>query len=207
MDLVLDYADEYLLDATYAYFLPAPDASGSKLAANATLAAGAAATRAASTWARDYIVRQTVSLFVLSAVAALFLYFLLSSLSYFILYDKRLEHHPRFLKRQKYQEIMCSVLSVPAMDVLTLPWFLGEVRGHSLLYTEVSERGWAYLIFSALWFLVFTDFLIYWIHRIEHHPSIYKYIHKPHHKWIIPTPFAALAFHPLDGYAQSLPYQ
>lgn len=28
-----------------------------------------------------------------------------------------------------------------------------------------------------------------------------------HHAWLVPTPFAALAFHPLDGYAQSLPYQ
>lgn len=41
----------------------------------------------------------------------------------------------------------------------------------------------------------------------EHHPSIYKFVHKPHHKWIVPTPYAALAFHPVDGYAQSLPYQ
>jgi len=39
-----------------------------------------------------------------------------------------------------------------------------------------------------------------------HHPLIYKYIHKPHHKWLIPTPFASHAFHPLDGYLQSVPY-
>lgn len=44
------------------------------------------------------------------------------------------------------------------------------------------------------------------MHRYEHHPLIYKRIHKPHHRWIIPTPFASHAFHPLDGYAQSLPY-
>lgn len=58
---------------------------------------------------------------------------------------------------------------------------------------------------------------------------IYKHIHKPHHKWIsewsfpclptltivmltrvdnflVPTPFASHAFHPVDGYAQSIPY-
>lgn len=72
-------------------------------------------------------------------------------------------------------------------------------------------------------FLLFTDYCIYWIHRLEHHPSIYKHIHKPHHKWIsefrsffretwvnllplVPTPWAAYAFHPLDGYIQSVPY-
>lgn len=33
-------------------------------------------------------------------------------------------------------------------------------------------------------FLVFTDFCIYWIHRWEHHPICYKWLHKPHHKWL-----------------------
>ena len=33
-------------------------------------------------------------------------------------------------------------------------------------------------------FLVFTDYCVYWIHRLEHHPAVYKYVHKPHHKWL-----------------------
>ena len=53
---------------------------------------------------------------------------------------------------------------------------------------------------------MFTDFGIYWIHRWEHNPMWYKWLHKPHHKWIVPTPFASYAFHPLDGYFQSIPY-
>lgn len=35
---------------------------------------------------------------------------------------------------------------------------------------------------------------------------VYKTLHKPHHKWIMPTPYASHAFHPLDGFAQSVPY-
>lgn len=76
--------------------------------------------------------------------------------------------------------------------------------------------------------MVFTDYCIYWVHRWEHHPICYKWLHKPHHKWLstsyfcymnlinrladplisnsVPSPFASHAFHPLDGYAQSLPY-
>ncbi|KNZ53924.1 C-5 sterol desaturase [Puccinia sorghi] len=46
----------------------------------------------------------------------------------------------------------------------------------------------------------------YLIHRFEHHPIVYKHIHKTHHKWVIPTPFASYAFHPLDGFLQSVPY-
>lgn len=39
-----------------------------------------------------------------------------------------------------------------------------------------------------------------------HIPFIYKRIHKPHHRWLVPSPFASHAFHPIDGFAQSSPY-
>lgn len=71
-------------------------------------------------------------------------------------------------------------------------------------------------------YLLFTDYCIYWIHRSLHLPLFYKYLHKPHHKWlstffdslplwrqlnwVVPTPFASHAFHPMDGFLQSLPY-
>ena len=174
--------------------------------ANSTGALGVEAGRAVSRLARDHIGRQCMSLMIVALVAAIFLYFTFCSLSYFFVYDRRLEHHPRFLKNQIRQEIISSLIAAPVIDLMTLPWFLGEVRGYSKLYNDVGDYGWGYFVFSAVWFLVFTDFLIYWIHRIEHHPAIYKYVHKPHHKWIVPTPYAALAFHPVDGYAQSLPY-
>ncbi|KAL1409766.1 c-5 sterol desaturase [Vanrija albida] len=202
MDLVLQYSDEYVFDAAYAYLLPKPGQLSS--AANATVAGETLAT--ASLLARDNIYRQCLSLWAIAVAGGLIVYFIFCSLSYFFLYDRRLEHHPRFLKNQVRQEIMSSLLAGPTIGVLTVPWFLGEVRGKSVLYENIDDYGWGYFVFSAVWFLVCTDFLIYWIHRLEHHPSIYKYIHKPHHKWIVPTPYAALAFHPLDGYAQSLPY-
>ncbi len=49
---------------------------------------------------------------------------------------------------------------------------------------------------STLLFMIWNDFAIYWIHRPQHHPSVYKYIHKPYHKWdrfaprASPGPFA-----------------
>lgn len=48
--------------------------------------------------------------------------------------------------------------------------------------------------------------MIYFVHRWLHWPAVYKRLHKPHHKWVIPTPFASHAFNPFDGYLQSIPY-
>jgi Delta7-sterol 5-desaturase len=102
--------------------------------------------------------------------------------------------HPRFLKDQVRKEIMFSLDAFPLLDLLTLPWFVGDVRGHSMLYNTIAEgpfgastsawKPWAYMFFSAGLFLWFTDMCIYWIHRWLHLPVFYKRLHKPHHKWI-----------------------
>ncbi|KAH9936051.1 fatty acid hydroxylase [Amylocystis lapponica] len=165
-----------------------------------------AASALVSAWPRDYIPRQLISLFVLTLIGIHFLYFSVAGLSYKYIFNHDMMKHPRFLKNQVKQEIQLSLKAFPAMTIFTLPWFQGEVMGHSYLYDDISEYGWAYFVFSIGWFLLFTDFCIYWVHRWEHHPACYKWLHKPHHKWIIPSPFASHAFHPLDGYFQSIPY-
>jgi Delta7-sterol 5-desaturase len=115
--------------------------------------------------------------------------------------------HPKFLKNQIRKEMRQANISMPGMSILTAICFLAEVQGWAKLYDSPDEAPfWLYNFIQFPLFLVFTDFFIYWIHRGLHHPAIYKHLHKPHHKWIVPTPFASHAFHPLDGFAQSIPY-
>lgn len=93
------------------------------------------------------------------------------------------------------------------MAIFTVPFFVGEVRGYAKLYDDPADAPfWLYNLVQFPLFITFTDFFIYWIHRGLHHPRVYKTLHKPHHKWIMPTPYASHAFHPLDGFAQSVPY-
>jgi len=93
------------------------------------------------------------------------------------------------------------------MAIFTAPVFLAEVLGYAKLYDSPSDAPFSlYNIIQFPFFILFTDFFIYWIHRGLHHPLVYKRLHKPHHKWIMPTPYASHAFHPLDGFAQSIPY-
>ncbi|RYP07424.1 hypothetical protein DL765_009171 [Monosporascus sp. GIB2] len=211
MDIALELLDPLILDKAYAWALPYPGASLSNSSYSDPSAADTART---SLWPRDNIYRQIISILVITQLGATFLYLIFSALSYYFIFDRRLEYHPRFLKNQVRQEIKSSLSAVPGINILTLPFFLAEVRGKSLLYSKVSDYGWPWLLISSILYMAFNDIGIYWIHRLEHHPSVYKYIHKPHHKWIganaddmiVPTPWAALAFHPLDGYVQSLPY-
>jgi lathosterol oxidase len=191
MDTALEILDPLVFDKAYAYFLPARTVHPNGTAHGA-LGLGrfsssdfaAASDSHGSAWARDNILRQCISIMVITQIGATSLYWIFSALSYYFIFDRRLEYHPRFLKNQVRQEIISSMKAVPWINVLTLPFFLAEVRGYSFLYTNVDEYGWAWMGISTVLFMIWNDFLIYWIHRLEHHPSVYKYIHKPHHKWI-----------------------
>ena len=57
------------------------------------------------------------------------------------------------------------------MGFFTALLFVAEVRGYSRLYDHSAleqHGGWGFLASSAVLFLLFTDGLIYWIHRGLH---------------------------------------
>jgi lathosterol oxidase len=135
------------------------------------------------------------------------LYFVFATLSYLYIFDHGTFNHPKYLKNQISLEIKQTMLSMPGMAILTAACFWYEIRGHSKLYDSVAEGPGLWYSFAQFpLFVLFSDPLIYFIHRGLHHQVLYKRLHKPHHKWIMPTPFASHAFHPVDGFAQSIPY-
>lgn len=160
-----------------------------------------------TSWPEDYLLRQALTLFVIFTLGGWMMYLSSATLSFFVLFDHRLMKHPQFLQNQVRLELVYAVKSIPFMSLLTVPIMLLEVRGYSKLYMGLSSgKDWAFVGLSVVAFLMFTDCLIYWIHRGLHHRLLYKYIHKDHHRWKVPSPFASHAFHPVDGWAQALPY-
>ena len=142
MDLALELADEYLLDSVWARLLPAPGTLQDFSATNVT------SSTIESAWPRDYFPRQLASLTVMTLVGIHLLYFIFASFSYYFIFNHDMMRHPRFLKNQVRLEIICSLKAFPMITALTLPWFIGEVRGHSKLYQNVDEYGVPWLIFS-----------------------------------------------------------
>jgi len=180
---VLQYLDGFLLDDVYSNF---PEEFKS----------------------RDYWPRQYISIFALWWMGGYLLYLITAGASWLLVFDRSLRKHKLFLPNQEFVEMGVALKSIPWMAVPSSFIFLAEVRGHSRLYDGLS---WSietvlYNVFIVLFYLFFTDTMIYWIHRWLHHPILYGPIHKLHHKWIISTPFASHAFHPIDGFSQSLPY-
>ncbi|WEW61881.1 c-5 sterol desaturase [Emydomyces testavorans] len=228
MDVVLEVFDTFLFDYLYAVALPlsqqAPRVS-SQVANGLNKTASAVGNGFSyhpasqyldlepsqyayiSSLPRDNIYRQAVSLFLITWIFGLVVYFIFASLSYLLVFDKTTVNHPKYLKNQMRLEIAQTMSALPVMAVLTTPFFVAEVRGYGKMYDTFDEAPFMlYNVIQFPLFFMFTDFLIYWIHRGLHQPLIYRRLHKPHHRWIMPTPYASHAFHPVDGWAQSLPY-
>lgn len=108
-----------------------------------------ASEKAVSAWPREYMPRQIISLLTLTLVGIHVMYFLFAGLSYRYIFNHEMMKHPRFLKNQVKLEIQSSLKAFPMMTLYTLPWFVTEVRGHSFLYNDIEEYGWAYLFFSV----------------------------------------------------------
>jgi len=227
MDVALELCDKYLFDHIYAALLPRqtlsydlgngvvnstafdPKASSPWEYHPASTFLSFAPKDAAymSRWTRDNIWRQLITLYIITWFAGASIYFIVSTLSYVFVFDKTTYQHPKFLKNQVRMEIRQAVDAMPFIALMTVPFFFAEIRGYSKLYDANSEGpGSWYNWMQFPMFLIFTDFCIYFIHRGLHHPLIYKTFHKPHHKWIMPSPYASVAFHPVDGFMQSLPY-
>lgn len=222
MDIVLEIMDTFVLDKVYATLLPAKGPI--TMPKNLTLNGVSSLVEShvygvdppqfflptelaySSLLCRSNVLRQTISFFIITTIFGILLYLSTAYLNYRFVYDHENFKHPRYLKNQVQLEIKQSVSAIPIMTLLTVPWFVAECQGYSRLFMNPNDHGIWYMFFQFPLFIMFTDCLIYLIHRWLHNPAVYKHLHKPHHKWLVPTPFASHAFHPVDGYMQSLPY-
>ena len=81
---------------------------------------------------------------------------------------------------------------------------------YTLAYAFVGEVGWARYAAFLVAYMVLVEMGIYWMHRKLHENKwLWTYIHEPHHRYQEAqdmTPWASIAFHPLDGIMQASPY-
>lgn len=98
------------------------------------------------------------------------------------------------------REILYSLMT---MVIFTfVPWFLlstPEIKKHTLWYTDIHEYGMVYFWLAFPLMLLLHDTYFYWMHRLMHHPKLFKVFHLIHHKSTNPSPWAAFAFHPLEA--------
>ncbi|MEZ4943464.1 MAG: sterol desaturase family protein [Saprospiraceae bacterium] len=106
----------------------------------------------------------------------------------------------RFPRRADYRrEVGYSALTALIFGLVVALCLGTPLRAYTTVYTDISEYGIPYLIFSVVLILFLHDTYFYWMHRLMHHPKVYRHVHLVHHKSVNPSPWAAYAFHPLEA--------
>lgn len=128
-------------------------------------------------------------------------------LIFYILFGKKWQFkkiQKSWPKSKDYQrEVFYSILTLFIFTGIALIVFGSPLRHYTLQYHDFNEYGWAYWWLSVFFMILLHDTYFYWTHRLMHHPRLFRYFHLVHHKSTNPSPWAAYAFHPLEGIVEA----
>jgi lathosterol oxidase len=140
-----------------------------------------------------------------------FRYFLIAGIFYFFFYvlkkqtwNSRKVNHKETHQQQFKTEIKWSLVTAFIFAVIGAVTALAWQKNLTSFYEDVTTYGWTYLIFSVPLLMLIHETYYYWVHRIMHHPKLYKHVHKIHHDSITTSPWTAFSFHPIEGLAEGI---
>lgn len=143
--------------------------------------------------------------------AILFRYFVAAGVFYyyyyiknFIKYDKRRLSKRMANRKQLKKEIIWSIKSSAIFALVGAGTYWLWLKGFTAVYLNLEEYGYLYLPLSLLIVSLIHETYYYWVHRLMHHPRVFRIVHKVHHDSRIPTPWTAFSFHPWESLIEAL---
>ncbi len=108
----------------------------------------------------------------------------------------------RFTAADVRRELFYSMGTVIIFGAVLATVFNPEIRPHTSLYENISDRGYAWMVLTVALLVAVNDTYFYWMHRVVHHPKLFALIHRVHHLSKNPSPMAAYAFHPIESFLE-----
>lgn len=91
------------------------------------------------------------------------------------------------------KDIALSVISTVALAICAALVMTIYDSGATLLYKSIADYGVWYLIASFIGVILLQDACFYFFHRAFHHPALYNWLHRGHHRSKHPTPWTSFA--------------
>jgi Delta7-sterol 5-desaturase len=140
-----------------------------------------------------------------------FRYFLLSGFFHLYFYVWRREEWERrkinkksYPPKQFQKEVKWSMIT--ALIFAVVGAFLGVLwqKNYTYIYLSISDFPLWWFPISILISMFIHETYYYWLHRLMHHPKIYKQVHQVHHDSRITSAWTAFSFHPIEGILEAL---
>ena len=101
------------------------------------------------------------------------------------------------------RELRSSAVTLLVFAVVGASTVLAARAGWTRVYWSIDERGWGWFVVSVLLAILLQDTWFYWTHRAMHHPRLFVWFHRTHHRSTNPSPWAAYAFAPPEAVVQA----
>lgn len=128
-------------------------------------------------------------------------------LIFYVLYKKKWQGKRiqfKFPQKSDYiREVTYSIITVFVFVGIAMIVFGSPLKKYNLVYQDFGLYGWDWWFISIMLMILLHDTYFYWTHRAMHHPALFKIFHLVHHKSTNPSPWAAYAFHPLEGIVEA----
>jgi Delta7-sterol 5-desaturase len=104
------------------------------------------------------------------------------------------------IRRDIKLSVISSIVFALAAALIVTAYDLGITR----LYADVHQYPLWYLGVSYAIAIILQDTYFYFLHRLFHHPLLFRWWHQGHHRSNHPTPWTSFAFDPPEAIVQSL---
>lgn len=99
------------------------------------------------------------------------------------------------------QAILDSALSHFILEPVALFFGYPVFKSCGVEVSTETFPGFAVAVAHLLMCLLWTDTTFYWMHRLLHHPALYRHIHKQHHEFKATIGIGSEYAHPIEGIA------
>ncbi|WP_019506671.1 sterol desaturase family protein [Pleurocapsa sp. PCC 7319] len=127
-------------------------------------------------------------------------YFLVAGGTYWLFYSSQkflLKHQPKIIKLPSRKaiknDIALSIITTVALAICAALVMTIYDSGATRIYRSIDDYGTWYLIASFLIVILLQDACFYFLHRGFHHPQLFKWLHRGHHRSKHPTPWTSFA--------------
>lgn len=134
---------------------------------------------------------------IMASLAFVLFYVILKKPLWFRKIQKKMPKLSDYGRDVMYSFITVSIFAVFSVVVIFM------CKPYTNFYHNFEEYSTLYFVFSIGWLFFIHDTYFYWMHRLMHHPKLFKTVHLVHHKSTNPSPWTAYAFHPLEAVAEA----
>jgi Delta7-sterol 5-desaturase len=107
---------------------------------------------------------------------------------------------PKQFQKEVYWSMITALIFAVFGAVLGVLW----QKGFTAIYLNISDYPLWWFPISICVSMFIHETYYYWLHRLMHHPKIYKQVHQIHHDSRITSAWTAFSFHPIEGFLEAL---